>query len=103
MAMDEVIGGRRRGPSFGGPPPENGNIAAAARLAVRFGATVIPAYCLRTGGAHFRVTYERPIPVDPNAPPAEERERLANAINEIVAGWVRNNPEQWLMLHEQPS
>ncbi len=102
MYMDEVIAGRRLGPVFDGPPPMDGNIAAAARLAVRFGAALIPAYCLRLGGARFRVAYEDPLRADPAAPRESEELRLAAVLNDRVAGWIRAHPEQWLMLHERP-
>lgn len=99
---DEVLNGRRQGPSFEGPPPPDGNIAAAARMAYRYNAPIIPGYCLRIQGAKLRMIYEEPIIPNLSAPEAEERARLAADLNARVRSWVTAHPEQWFMLHDRP-
>ncbi len=99
---DEVTNGRRQGPSFDGPPAPDGNIAAAARVAYRYGAAIIPGGNLRLSGARYRMVYEEPIIPDTSAPEAEERERLAALINARTLAMVKAHPEQWYMLHERP-
>lgn len=102
LYLDEVIDKRRRGPVWRGAPPEAGNIHAVARLAVRFGATVIPADCLRTDGARFTVTLGAPLRPDPAADKDLETRRIAAALNTFARDRITANPEQWLMLHERP-
>jgi len=102
LYLDEVIDKRRRGPVWRGAAPEAGNIHAVARLAVRFGATIIPADCFRTGGARFAVTLGQPLRPDPAADTVRETRRIAAQLNALARDRIAACPEQWLMLHERP-
>jgi Kdo2-lipid IVA lauroyltransferase/acyltransferase len=62
---------------------------AAARLAVKYGVPMIPAYGTRTGdGTTFDVEFEAPIAID-------TPEAMTSAANDSLAARVRAKPEQW--------
>lgn len=73
----------------------------AARLAMRFGAPLIPLTARRLDGARFRVTAGDPVPVSTNPDRAEAiRETTAN-INRMAEEVIREAPEQWFWVHRR--
>jgi KDO2-lipid IV(A) lauroyltransferase len=87
LAMDEFKDGDVIAPAFGRPLPEACNIAYAVRLARRFNAIIVPAYCVRTGPLAFTLTF---------------LDKLTNPdtalLNALCESWIRAHPEQWYML-----
>jgi KDO2-lipid IV(A) lauroyltransferase len=69
-----------------------------ARLALRYGIDLVPARIERIGtGAHFRVTLAPPIEPDPAlADPREQARAMTQRVNEVLADWIRERPEQWV-------
>jgi KDO2-lipid IV(A) lauroyltransferase len=66
---------------------------AAAKLALRYGLPLVPAYGLRSGadGHEFDVIFEAPIPhSDPLT--------MTRAINDSLSARVRDHPDQWYWL-----
>ncbi len=67
---------------------------AAAALALRFGAALIPARGLRLPDGRFSVRFEAEVaPASPEAMMAE--------VNARIGEWVEEAPEQWLWLHRR--
>jgi KDO2-lipid IV(A) lauroyltransferase len=93
--IDECIGDHVYAPAFGRPLKAAGNIAYVARLAVRTGAEIIPAYCVRLGdGARFKVTFLPPVPLVRRRGEAELMSNIA-AINAVIEPVVREHLDQW--------
>ena len=69
-----------------------------ARLALRYGIDLVPGRIERIGtGANFRVTLGPPIEPDPAVTDVREQARaMMQRVNERLAGWIREQPEQWV-------
>lgn len=87
LAIDEFRNGNVVAPAFGRSLPETSNLAYALRLARRFDAILMPAYCLRTGPQAFTLTFLDPL----------ERTDVLT-LNALCESWIRAHPEQWYML-----
>jgi KDO2-lipid IV(A) lauroyltransferase len=66
-----------------------------ARLALKFGASIVPTQCQRLGGARFRITFHEPLrPAD--IPPETDPEiALTTRINGHIEDWIRDQPGGW--------
>lgn len=66
---------------------------AAAKLALRYGLPLVPAYGLRTGpcGQDFDVMFEAPIP-------HTDARTMTRAINDSLSARVQAHPDQWYWL-----
>jgi KDO2-lipid IV(A) lauroyltransferase len=69
-----------------------------ARLALRYGLDLVPLRVERTrAGAYFRVTLGPRLEPDPAiADPRERARALTRRLNDCLAAWIRERPEQWL-------
>ncbi|MFN3700319.1 MAG: lysophospholipid acyltransferase family protein [Alphaproteobacteria bacterium] len=77
----------------------------AAQLAGRYRAPVIPARCIREKGANFRLSLYAPIPTHYETgheagQPRPLEDQLKEA-NQLLEGWIREYPEQWIWLHKR--
>lgn len=66
-----------------------------SKLAAKYNAPLVPVQVERLRGAHFRVTFHAPLTL--KATP----DKTTKALNEIIEKWIRQNPEQWLWLHNR--
>jgi len=82
-------------PFFGAPALTS---TVPARLALRHGIDLVPGRIERIGpGANFRVTLGPPIEPDPAlADVREQAHAMTQRVNETLASWIRERPEQWL-------
>lgn len=85
-------------PLFGHPAP---TADGAARLALRFGAPLVPMSVQRLEGAHFVVRVHEPIALARETPPEEAVLGAVQAINAFVEARVREAPEQWFWVHRR--
>jgi KDO2-lipid IV(A) lauroyltransferase len=74
---------------------------AAAQLALRFGAELLPAHVERLRGATFRMTLSPPIAIDRDADHHSETLAVMTRINQEIEGWIRQRPEMWMWLHRR--
>lgn len=74
---------------------------AVARLALKYGCALLPAHSERVNGCHFRVTYEQPWFAENTGDTEEDVKKVLLKINQTIEGWVRNQPGQWLWLHNR--
>lgn len=78
---------------FLGHPAET--VTAAADLAHRTGAALIPARAVRdVARKRFDVTFEAPIT-------AEDPREMMQSVNDRISDWVREHPEQWFWFHRR--
>lgn len=92
---------QRTGPSRGGIPASflgrpAWTSTAAARLALRTGAPVLPVRIERDGPGRHSVVVEPEI-----ASAGCDVETLTQRVNDVLGGWVARRPEQWMWLHRR--
>lgn len=74
---------------------------AIARLALKYGCALLPAHSIRLEGCRFRVIYDAPwFPKDTGDAEADVKNTLIK-INQTIEGWIRQQPGQWLWLHNR--
>ncbi len=93
LFVDEFKNGRVNAPAFGRAPATGGNIAMAARLALRAGVPLIPAYMTREEGPRFIAHFLPAIPLTGDEA-GDQR-----AIESVIEPVVRRHLDQWLMLY----
>ncbi|WP_176695996.1 lysophospholipid acyltransferase family protein [Phenylobacterium immobile] len=95
LFVDDFLGGRVNAPRLDRPGRLAGNLRIAARLGVTTGAAIVPAYMLRTHGAHFRLVFLEPFRMttsDTRGPGFEAELDRLNAVYEAV---VIEHFDQW--------
>ena len=85
-------------PFFGRPAMTN---PALGRLARRFDCPVHGARVIRLPGRRFRVELTPEIPLPRDARGAVDVAGAMAHVTQIVEGWVREHPEQWLWMHRR--
>ncbi len=96
-APDENIQPRRGGifvPFFG---LQAATTPATARLAERTGCVVLPCYPQRLPGGRYRLIIEPPLTEFPSGDIHADTER----INQLIEGWIRQQPEQYLWVRKR--
>lgn len=74
---------------------------APAQLALSFGCPLIPVRIERLGPARFRMTSYPPLRVPEIGDRQARIAAMTRELNEILEGWIRARPEQWLWLHRR--
>jgi len=72
-----------------------------ARLAQHFDCPIYGMYAVRHQGTRFRLELTDPIAAVRAADGKVDIERTMQRINDVIEGWVREHPEQWLWLHRR--
>jgi KDO2-lipid IV(A) lauroyltransferase len=72
-----------------------------ARLARRFDCPVHGARAIRLPGNRFRLELTEAIALPRDARGVVDVEAATQAINDIIAGWIREHPGQWLWQHRR--
>jgi len=85
-------------PFFGRPAPTT---PAPAALALKLGATLLPASNERLKGARFRMTIHQPVTFTPTNNHEADVEALTAKINAAIEDCVRYRPAQWLWIHRR--
>lgn len=75
--------------------------SAAATLALRFKALVVPTYCRRLGPARMLAVCEAPLPLPDTGDRLADVATLTQAINDRLEAWIRAQPQDWLWLHRR--
>lgn len=74
---------------------------APATLALRMGAALVPAWCERTKGAHFRVHIFPELQFTPSGDFETDVARLTAEITQVIEANVRRKPACWLWIHRR--
>lgn len=74
---------------------------AIAKLALKFGAPIIPVRVERFPAFTFRVTYYPPIEVQKFPDQSQTIYHILLQINQHLESWIRERPEQWFWLHNR--
>ena len=67
-----------------------------ASLALRTGATILPAFVVRTAKGHYKLHVEPPILVSKGKSDADAVRILTDQIINIMQGYIRKYPTQWM-------
>ncbi len=73
---------------------------APARMALRYGSTIVFAFCIPDGTRH-RLEFEEPIPVEQLSEAERDPAALTRRINEVIARRIESRPELWLWMHDR--
>ncbi len=71
------------------------------KLVRQFNLPVYPARCIRIGGGRFKLILEDEVKFPKNENGEIDIQASAQLLNDIVEGWVRQNPDQWMWLHKR--
>ena len=71
------------------------------RLARQFGVEVYPARCIRLPGGRFRLQLFEKIELPRLETGKINIEASAQMLNDIVEGWIREYPDQWMWFHKR--
>jgi KDO2-lipid IV(A) lauroyltransferase len=85
-------------PFFGRPARTSPTLA---KLALRFDCAVHGARVERLPHGRFRVSISGPLPMPKSGTRQERIAALLASVNQMIEGWVREHPEQWLWLHRR--
>lgn len=69
-----------------------------ARLALQFNVPLVPVHVVRTHGSHFTLTVEKPLAYTKGKTSISE---LTHKMNDRISAWIKQNPEQWLWIHNR--
>lgn len=83
---------------FGRPARTNPLIA---RLARQFDCPIYGMYAIRLPGGRFRLELTEPIDAPRDAEGRIDVVPTMQRINDVIEGWVRQHPEQWLWVHRR--
>lgn len=98
MLVDQRFG---RGPRIRFLGREASANPLLARLARRFDCPVHGARAIRLPGNRFRLELTEAVELPRDAGGQVDIQAATQAINDIVAGWVREHPGQWLWQHRR--
>ena len=73
---------------------------AIAKFALKFQCPIVPAFCIRERGIHFRIEYLKPITYKFIKKLGTE-EKILEYLNKIIESWVLSYPEQWIWVHDR--
>jgi KDO2-lipid IV(A) lauroyltransferase len=96
MAADEFVRGELFAPFFGRPVRLDGNLGRVVRLARLTGAIVMPYYCVRLKGAHFRMQILPPVELDLAG--ADYLRNGVQRLNDLITPLIVCHLDQWMML-----
>ena len=72
-----------------------------SKLARQYDCPIYPARCVRLPKGRFRIEIEPPLPIPRKEDGSLDTAQLTQDVNDCVARWVREYPEQWLWLHKR--
>ena len=70
-------------------------------LARRFGCEVYPTRCIRLPGNRYRLEIHEALELVRDADGDIDIDASTQLLNDVVEGWVRENPGQWMWFHKR--
>ncbi|TNF93665.1 MAG: hypothetical protein EP297_12350 [Gammaproteobacteria bacterium] len=95
FAMDEYKKGNVISPSFDNDLSMNTNVAYAIKLAQRYDARLVPAYCLRKNKIDFVLHYLEPISLEGCNDDHESRLKAMSEVNKLLKELVGYHTSGW--------
>ena len=72
-----------------------------ARLALAFRCPLVPTRTERLNGSRFRLTIYPPMELPQTGDRNKDLDILMRQMNEMLEGWIREQPEQWFWVHKR--
>jgi KDO2-lipid IV(A) lauroyltransferase len=72
-----------------------------ATLALKYKCPVIAIRVIRMEGVHFKVTIFPPMEIEKTGDRKVDVLNLMTRINKVVEDWIRDNPAQWIWVHNR--
>lgn len=85
--------------TFFGRPCETSPLVP--KLARQFECDVYPAHCVRLPGNRFRLVLHEKLDLPRDASGQVDVNRTTQMLNDVVEGWVRKDPGQWMWFHKR--
>ncbi len=99
LLMDQRFGSGPKIPFLGRPAT---TATGPIRLALKNDAVILPAKSERIGNStHFKVTYYPPLKYETTGDVNKDAETIMGRVNDILSGWIREKPEQWMWIHNR--
>lgn len=98
LLVDQKFAGGARGTFFG---RECESSPLLAKLARHYDCEVYPARCMRLPGNRFRLEVSEAIVLPRNERGVVDVLKTTQVLNDIVEGWVREAPGQWMWFHKR--
>ena len=74
---------------------------ALAQMGARFKCPIVGTRIIRTKGAHFKIEIYPPVTVPDTGDRNADVAQFMTDVNARIEGWIRENPAQWLWLHNR--
>ena len=74
---------------------------AIARLALKFGCPLVPAHVVRTEGYKQKFIISPPLEIERTGDQEADVMSIMTKINFTLEGWIRENPSQWIWIHNR--
>jgi KDO2-lipid IV(A) lauroyltransferase len=74
---------------------------AIARLALKYQCPILPVRVIRIANCKFKVLVSPPLEIKSTGDIEKDVQTIIDDINNIVEGWIRENPGQWIWLHNR--
>ncbi|HEU4986178.1 MAG TPA: lipid A biosynthesis lauroyl acyltransferase [Rhizobiaceae bacterium] len=71
------------------------------KLARQYDCDVYPARCIRLPGGRFRLEVEEKLELPRDEKGVIDIQRTTQLLNDIVEGWIREDPGQWMWFHKR--
>lgn len=75
---------------------ETSSTSIPARLALRLGSALVPAYCFRTSPGHYDIEIHPAVTVN-----GTDEHELTRKLNELLETQIKARPDQWLWMHSR--
>ena len=74
---------------------------AIARLALKFNCPLVPAHVVRKDGHLQKFIISPPLQIEQTGDQEADVLSIMTKINSILEGWIRENPAQWIWIHNR--
>lgn len=98
MLMDQKMNDGIAVPFFG---RDAMTAPALAAMALKFKCPIMPARVIRTNGARFIMDLGEPFFAEDTGDREADLLRTMTRVNEMIEGWIREHPDQWMWLHNR--
>jgi Kdo2-lipid IVA lauroyltransferase/acyltransferase len=78
-----------------------GTVDGPAIIHLKTAAPLLFTWCIRTPDGRFEIEFEPPVVIKPSAGKQADVEEVMTVINQRIGDRIRQNPTQWLWLHNR--
>ncbi|MCL2438878.1 MAG: hypothetical protein FWD15_00005, partial [Alphaproteobacteria bacterium] len=73
----------------------------AAKLAGHFDCPILPVQIIRHEGLNHSIIFHEPFHASRGRDGRTDETKTTQRINDVIEGWIRENPEQWFWVHDR--